>query len=32
MPRLLERITAQQLNEKMRILFFESMAELLEGE
>jgi hypothetical protein len=32
MPRLLERITAQQLKAEMRILFFESLAELLEGE
>jgi hypothetical protein len=32
MPRLLERITAQQLKELMRILFFQSLAELLEGE
>jgi hypothetical protein len=31
MPELLERITAKQLKEEVRILFFESLAELLEG-
>jgi hypothetical protein len=32
MHKLLERITAQQLKAEMRILFFESLAELLKGE
>jgi hypothetical protein len=31
MPELLERKTAEQLKEEMRILFFESLAELLKG-
>lgn len=31
MPELLERIIAKQLKEEVRILFFESLAELLEG-